>query len=83
MNLNLKFLAMQTFSEIQKDPKLESNEDGGKYVEIANCVVIFGQCKYQIAIVLNSRIDSLKLNKRTYKLINIFFFVSLCFNVSE
>ena len=35
MNLNLKFLAMQTFSEIQKDPKLESNEDGGKYVEIA------------------------------------------------
>ena len=26
---------MQTFSEIQKEPKLESNEDGGKYVEIA------------------------------------------------
>ena len=38
---------MQTFSEIQKDPKLESNEDGGnwgKYVEIANCVVTFRQC---------------------------------------
>ena len=34
-----KFYAMQTFSEIQKDPK-----DGGKYVEIANSVVIFGQC---------------------------------------
>ena len=28
------FLAMQTFSEIQKEPKVESNEDGGKYVEI-------------------------------------------------
>ena len=35
---------MQPFSEIQKDPKLESNENGGKYVEIANCVVIFRQC---------------------------------------
>ena len=45
-----KFYAMQTFSEIQKDPK-----DGGKYVEIANSVVIFGQCtkyvntKYRIS----------------------------------
>ena len=44
-----KFYAMQTFSEIQKDPK-----DGGKYVEIANSVVSFGQCtkcKYQIPYI--------------------------------
>jgi hypothetical protein len=31
------------FSEVQKDPK--PNEDG-KYVEIADCVVIFRQCMY-------------------------------------